>query len=181
VIDTATHTVSGAGSRDEGLATVWAAAGVAVLSGALLIALHLGTAIAARHQAEAAADLSALAAAGVAVEGTAAACARAADIASAMGGRVVFCALAGWDALVSVEVPVSIGLPGRDRASGRARAGPVPDPLPVRAPPPVTRGMSRSGSVDRRQRRVTGDPGRRTETHSGAATPNPAFRVIQTG
>ncbi|MCY7340976.1 MAG: hypothetical protein LH603_03730, partial [Pseudonocardia sp.] len=78
MIDTATHTVSGAGSRDEGLATVWAAAGVAVLSGALLIALHLGTAIAARPQAAAAAARSALAAPRVAGEGPAAAFAPAA-------------------------------------------------------------------------------------------------------
>lgn len=116
--------------RDAGLATVWAAAGVAVLMGALLVGLHLGAAIVARHRAEAAADLAALAAAGLGARGAPAACARAEDIASRMSGRISRCELSGWDAVVEVEIPVPGGLPGAGVATGRARAGPAPDLSP---------------------------------------------------
>ncbi|MGI9000276.1 MAG: Rv3654c family TadE-like protein [Pseudonocardia sp.] len=120
---------------DDGIATVWAAAGVAIIMGALLVGLYLGGAIAARHRAEAAADLAALAAAGLAVQGRDAACDRAGDIARAMGGEVTSCQLSGWDALVQVRVAVPMALVGADAALGRARAGPADtDPLP---PPPA--------------------------------------------
>ena len=125
-------------THDRGSATVWAATGVAVIMIVFLVGLHLGAAVIARHRAEAAADLAALAAAGLAVEGTEAACARADEIAGAMGGTVTDCRLAGWDALVEVRVPISIAFPGIDAAAGRARAGPVPttdDSVP--APPVV--------------------------------------------
>jgi secretion/DNA translocation related TadE-like protein len=118
---------------DRGIATVWAATAIAVLMTILMIALHLGTVVLARHRAEAAADLAALAAAAVAVQGADPACARAAEIATAMGGEVTTCGLAGWDALVEVGVPVPLALPGLGTATGRARAGPVPPPV-VEAP-----------------------------------------------
>jgi secretion/DNA translocation related TadE-like protein len=122
------------GPRDEGLATVWAAAAVAVLVAALMIGLHLGAALTARHRAEAAADLSALAAAQLAAQGTASACDKATTIAAAMGAAVQRCLLADWDALVEVTVPVTMALPGADTATGRARAGPVTDtPAPEHA------------------------------------------------
>jgi secretion/DNA translocation related TadE-like protein len=123
--------------RDRGSATVWAAAGVSVIMIALLVGLHLGAAVIARHQAEAAADLAALAAAGVAVEGAPAACGRAVEVAAAMGGRVTSCRLAGWDALVAVRVPIPVALPGIDGAEGRARAGPVTSADPSQPAPPV--------------------------------------------
>lgn len=124
--------------RDRGIATVWAAAGVALLTAALVVGLHLGAAIAARHQAEAAADLAALAAAGRAALGTPAACARAVTIAIAMGGRVTHCELAGWDALVEVQTPMTVAVPGHDTATGRARAGPGgPAKPPADTTPPT--------------------------------------------
>ncbi|MHA6628272.1 Rv3654c family TadE-like protein [Pseudonocardia sichuanensis] len=116
--------------HDRGIATVWAAAGIAVLMTVMVLALHLGAAVHARHRAEAAADLAALAAAGMAVQGSAPACARAAEIATAMGATVTTCGLAGWDALVEVGVPVPLALPGLGTATGRARAGPVDGPTP---------------------------------------------------
>ena len=125
-------------THDRGSATVWAATGVAVIMIVFLVGLHLGAAVIARHRAEATADLAALAAAVLAVEGTEAACARADEVAGAMGGTVADCRLAGWDALVEVRVPISIAFPGIDAAAGRARAGPVPttdDSVP--APPVV--------------------------------------------
>lgn len=112
-------------SCDAGIATVWAAAGIAVVMTAVLLGLQLGTAVAARHRAEAAADLAALAAAGHSVHGAEAACRRADEIAAAMGGEITACELAGWDVLVEVQVPVPVALPGTSRATGRARAGPV--------------------------------------------------------
>ena len=61
----------------EGLAVLFALGVVAVLLGMLLIGIELGAAVAARHRAEAAADLGALAAAGHAVHGEGPACGRA--------------------------------------------------------------------------------------------------------
>ena len=112
--------------RDDGVATVWAAIAVAVLTSVLVAGLHLGAAIHARHRAESAADLAALAAARQAVRGEATACHAAATIASAAGGRVTRCLLVGWDALVEVRVPVAMALPGLDAALGQAMAGPEP-------------------------------------------------------
>jgi secretion/DNA translocation related TadE-like protein len=111
--------------HDRGSATVWAVAGVAVIMTVFLVGLHLGSAVIARHRAEAAADLAALAAAGVAVEGAEASCDRAGEVAAAMGGTITSCRLVGWDALVEVRVPTEVALPGIDGAAGRARAGPV--------------------------------------------------------
>lgn len=110
---------------DAGLATVWAAGAVAVLVGAVMIGLHIGAAILARHRAESAADLAALAAARLAAEGTERACRRADEIAAATGTRVVFCRLSGWEALIEVEAPVGLSLVGASTATGRARAGPA--------------------------------------------------------
>jgi secretion/DNA translocation related TadE-like protein len=109
---------------DEGVATVWAAMAVAVMMIVLVASLHLGAAILARHRAESAADLAALAAARQAVRGEAAACREAASVAGAAGGTVTRCLLAGWDALVEVRMPVAVALPGLDSAVGQAMAGP---------------------------------------------------------
>jgi secretion/DNA translocation related TadE-like protein len=118
-------------SHDGGSATVWAAAGVAVIITVFVVGLHLGAAVIARHRAESAADLAALAAAGLAVEGQEAACRRAGEVAAAMGGTVASCRLVGWDALVEARVPVAVTAPGLgiDTAAGRARAGPPPRDL----------------------------------------------------
>lgn len=122
---------------DRGSATVWAAIGISVITTVLLVGLHLGSAVVARHRAEAAADLAALAAAAVAVEGADAACRRAAQLAAAGGGTVTSCLLDGWDVVVEVDVGVPIAVPGLDRATGQARAGPIPEPdVAPPAPPP---------------------------------------------
>jgi secretion/DNA translocation related TadE-like protein len=113
-------------SSDNGVATVWAAAAVAVLTTVLAACLHLGAALLARHRAESAADLAALAAAREAARGETAACRRAAPIAAAAEAVMVRCRLVGWSALVEVRVPVPIPLPGLDTASGQAMAGPDP-------------------------------------------------------
>jgi secretion/DNA translocation related TadE-like protein len=125
---------------DDGVATVWAAAGTAVIMAALLVALHLGAAVVARHQAESAADLAALAAAGAAYLGDDAACARAEEIASAMHATVRSCSVSGWEVLLEARVAVPLTFPGATpEATGRARAAPVTEvggshavPLPRR-------------------------------------------------
>lgn len=144
----------GAGGFDAGLATVWAAAGVAVVVGLLVIALDLGAAIAGRHRAEAAADLAALAAAGHATLGVGPACERAQAIAVRMGGRVTHCELSGWVALVEVEVPLRPAVIVDRSAHGRARAGPA-DPAPgeagaeVAPPSPLVTPLMTSGRPSR--------------------------------
>jgi secretion/DNA translocation related TadE-like protein len=122
-------------AHDEGIATVWAATGAAVIMAALLLGLHLGAAVAARHRAEAAADLAALAAAGQAVHGAGIACRRAEVIAQQMGGEIIRCLLFGWDALIEVHVPVPLALASTE-AVGRARAGPM-ESEPPSAPSPT--------------------------------------------
>lgn len=129
-------------ASDAGMATVWAAVGIAVIMAALLVGLHLGAAVVARHRAEAAADLAALAAAGATVLGAESACTRAEAIAAAMHATVRSCSVAGWEVLVEVRVAVPLTLPGvTPEAPGRARAGPVtevpagepaPEPMPAR-------------------------------------------------
>jgi secretion/DNA translocation related TadE-like protein len=87
--------------------------------------LDLGAAVDARHRAEAAADLAALAAAGQVARNGREACDRAADVAVETGGRVVLCRLQDRDALVEVEVSVHLAMAGTAAVRGRARAGPA--------------------------------------------------------
>jgi secretion/DNA translocation related TadE-like protein len=120
------------GTDDRGVATVWAAIGMAVLMVSVLFGLYLGSAVVARHRAAAAADLAALAAATESVLGDGPACSRAARITGAMGADLTGCALDGWDVRVQVRVPIGLPLPagGPTLAVARAAAGPVTDPPP---------------------------------------------------
>jgi secretion/DNA translocation related TadE-like protein len=79
----------------------------------------------ARQRAAAVADLAALAAAQRALDGPAAACARAAQLAAADGARLLRCTLTGDVATVVAQVtpPGPIGRIGS--ATARARAGPA--------------------------------------------------------
>jgi secretion/DNA translocation related TadE-like protein len=127
---------------DRGVATVWASSAVAVLIGVLAAALDLAGVVAGRHRAEAAADLAALAAVGAAPRGTAAACGRAADVASRTGGRLVLCRLQGWEAIVEVEATLRLSLVGTATVRGRARAGPGSTDAGERSTP-----MERTGAI----------------------------------
>lgn len=123
------------GARDAGVATVWAAVGVTVIVGLLVLVLQFGGAVVSRHRAEAAADLGALAAASHAVHGRDTACARAARVIDRMRGRMTACVLSGWEAFVQVEVDLPVAVGGVRVAAGRARAGPVaPDEVVVTTP-----------------------------------------------
>jgi secretion/DNA translocation related TadE-like protein len=112
-------------SNDAGGATVWVLA-----AGLLTVLVALGSAAAgagvvARHRAQSAADLAALAAAARAAEGEEAACGRADEIATVNGAHLVACRLEGFDVTVTAEVtPAGVAaFAGSARAS--ARAGPA--------------------------------------------------------
>jgi secretion/DNA translocation related TadE-like protein len=82
---------------------------------------YLGSVVVARHRAQAAADLAALAAAARLPSGVAAACARATLVAREMRVDDAQCGVHALDVVVSVEVAVAFA--GTARAA--ARAGPV--------------------------------------------------------
>ncbi len=102
-----------------------ALSGVLALIGTATVLV--GAAVVARHRADAAADLTALAVAGRAVLGDPEACATGSSVARANRAELVRCTV-GPDAVVAVEVavPVRLGPVGVTRAVGHARAGPVP-------------------------------------------------------
>ena len=87
--------------------------------------LYLGSAVTARHRAQAAADLAALAAAGGLAHGAQAACAHAVAVAEAMSASVATCSVQELDVVVAVEVNVALGRLGVGTARVVARAGPV--------------------------------------------------------
>ncbi|RBI99534.1 helicase [Micromonospora provocatoris] len=112
-------------SADRGGATVCllAVGLVFVLVG--VFGAALGAARCARHQARNAADFGALAGAGQVLDGADAACARAADLVSANGGRMTGCRADGPDLIVTAQVRVA-PLPGLTRdATATSRAGPA--------------------------------------------------------
>lgn len=110
---------------ERGVATVMvlSLAAVLVLFGA--VASALAAVAVARQRAASAADLSALAAAAVTLEGPEVACDRARRLASRTGARVSSCSVEGDVVRVVAEVrpPGAIGRLGT--ASAQARAGPV--------------------------------------------------------
>ena len=108
---------------DRGSASVCSLAVGLVLLGAGLAGAMVGAAHVARHQAQSAADLGALAGAGRAWAGPAAACDRAAEIVTANQARLSGCWVDGLDVTVTVEVTPAAGLQGV--ATAWARAGPL--------------------------------------------------------
>lgn len=110
---------------DQGVATVWAAGAIAVLVSAAVFGLYLGEAIVARHHAESAADLAALAGAAQAVAGEQYACTRARRVTDRMRVQLASCRLRDWDVLVEVSAQPPGWLGSLGAATGRARAGPT--------------------------------------------------------
>ena len=109
--------------EDTGAATVLAAALVAVVVAITLGGVWVGGAAVARHRAQAAADLAAIAAAGRLPLGPDAACAQARTIAAAMGAAVSGCDIQNLDVVVAVTVRPGGRITGEARAA--ARAGPA--------------------------------------------------------
>jgi secretion/DNA translocation related TadE-like protein len=93
---------------------------VAVLLCVMGAGAYLGSVVVARHRAQAAADLAALAAAARLPSGAEAACARATEVARAMHTDDAGCAVDDLDVVVTVRVVVF-----GTAASAAARAGPV--------------------------------------------------------
>jgi secretion/DNA translocation related TadE-like protein len=89
---------------------------MAVLLAVTVGGVYLGSAVVARHRAQAAADLAALAAAARLPAGAESACGEASVIADAMEADVTDCVVDELDLVITVQV-------GRARAA--ARAGPV--------------------------------------------------------
>lgn len=104
---------------------MWTAGGVAAVIVVTSGLLWFASAVVARHQAESAADLAALAAAATAVAGEGVACGEARWVAEEMGVDLRSCSLKGWDARVEVAAAPS-GVAARfGSAVAKARAGPV--------------------------------------------------------
>jgi secretion/DNA translocation related TadE-like protein len=121
--------VIGTQCEDErGSATVLAAAMLVVLVVVCLGGVAVGSAVIARHRAQAAADLGALAAAGRLALGADAACAWATSVAQRMGGSVASCVVEDLDVVVSVDVAAELGRWGVGTARAAARAGPMDSP-----------------------------------------------------
>lgn len=111
---------------ERGSAGVW----VLALSGVLLLAgtasVLAGMAIIGRHEAGAAADLAALAAASQSLSGAEAACGLAAEIARANEAQLQACDLTGDGvSAVTVTVTIAFGSLGLGVARADARAGPA--------------------------------------------------------
>ncbi len=109
-----------AGRPEAGSATVFVAVAGSVLLVLSVVGVQLGAAMVARHRAESAADLGALAGASQILAGAEVACQRATVIAGLGGARLDSCVQEGLDLLVVVSVPTGF-LGGR--ATARARAG----------------------------------------------------------
>jgi secretion/DNA translocation related TadE-like protein len=83
--------------------------------------VYVGAAVVARHRAQAAADLAALAAAARLTAGHESACAQAITVNRAMGVNQIGCTVEELDVVIAVEAPVAMW--GAARAA--ARAGPI--------------------------------------------------------
>jgi secretion/DNA translocation related TadE-like protein len=115
---------------DRGSASLWVlGVGLTVLLFAGAVAAA-GSVLVAKHRAQTAADLGALAGAVRAAEGPDVACARARQIIEGNGASLVECRVDGLDVVIGVDVePAGVGRaigPARARArAGPARAAPV--------------------------------------------------------
>lgn len=108
---------------DSGVATVLAALMVAMLITVTMGGVLIGSAVVARHRAQSAADLAALAAAARITGGPVSACRQAEAVAGAMHATVRRCDIDQLDVIVTVAVAMN-GRIGSE-ASAAARAGPA--------------------------------------------------------
>jgi secretion/DNA translocation related TadE-like protein len=110
---------------DRGSATVLAVAMMAVLLAITIGGVYVGSAVIARHRAQATADLAALAAAVHLADGADSACTQASALARAMGTAVAHCVVEHLDVVVTVDTPLAFGRLGIGPARATARAGPA--------------------------------------------------------
>ncbi|MFI6742140.1 Rv3654c family TadE-like protein [Nonomuraea sp. NPDC050451] len=111
--------------KEKGSATLWGVAFMGLLMAVATAFATLGSVRVARHRVNSAADLSALAAAKLAIINPEAACARAATLASQNGVKLTQCKIT--DEIADVWTSLSISLPilGPRTLTARSRAGPV--------------------------------------------------------
>jgi secretion/DNA translocation related TadE-like protein len=93
---------------------------LAVTSAAVVV----GAAVIARHRAQSAADLAALAAAGRLAAGQGTACGWAVSVAERMDASVTSCTVTALDVVVTIDVDAVLGRWGLGAAHAAARAGP---------------------------------------------------------
>ncbi|MFE1596890.1 Rv3654c family TadE-like protein [Nocardia sp. NPDC058705] len=110
---------------DAGGATVFVCVVLAALICFTVVVSQVGAVVVARHRAQTAADLGALAAAVMLAEGSEVGCAEASEVARRMGVKARRCAVAQWDVVVDVEANVTAGVFGMRTVRASARAGPV--------------------------------------------------------
>ena len=110
---------------ERGSASLVAVAMMAVLLAIATGGVYVGSAVIARHRAQAAADLAALAAAVHLADGTGAACTQASALARAMRTALTQCVVEDLDVIVTVDAPLPFGRLGVGLARATARAGPV--------------------------------------------------------
>ncbi|WP_342742893.1 Rv3654c family TadE-like protein [Streptosporangium canum] len=112
--------------RDRGAVTIWVAGLMALVFAVTATIVFAGTARVARHRAQSAADLSALAAARLAFAAPERGCAEASSLAEGNGAMITRCFIDG-DGIADVQVAVGLSLPvlGDRTIMANARAGPV--------------------------------------------------------
>lgn len=122
--------MTGSPMDDRGAGTVFAAFALLALLLVAAAGIEVGGAVTARHRAQSAADLAALAAAGEVAHGGDG-CVTARAWAERNGGRLENCVVEGSDVEIRVAVPLPLGLPlesaGLGPAIAAARAGPAPE------------------------------------------------------
>lgn len=112
-------------SDEGGAASITAVAALAVLIAVTAGLAHVGSAVVARHRAQAAADLAALAAATSIATGAESACGQAILVARAMDTSLTDCAVDGLEVVVHVDAVLGLGGWRFGPAHAAARAGPV--------------------------------------------------------
>ncbi|MEU4533731.1 Rv3654c family TadE-like protein [Streptosporangium sp. NPDC023825] len=113
-------------NAQRGSATIWTVGLMALVFAVAAAVVFAGAARVARHRAQSAADLSALAAARLAFADPGRSCGRASSLAADNGARVTRCSLSdGGVADIEVTMEVSLPLKGPVAITARARAGPV--------------------------------------------------------
>ncbi|MFI2231978.1 Rv3654c family TadE-like protein [Nocardia testacea] len=110
---------------EKGSATVAACLAAVGLIVVTVLVVQFGGVVVARHRAQSAADLAALAAAGELWNGAEAGCAAAEALGRRMAAHVARCEIDGWDAVISIEEKVPLGPFGTRSIRAVARAGPV--------------------------------------------------------
>ncbi|SDQ74180.1 Rv3654c family TadE-like protein [Thermostaphylospora chromogena] len=136
-------------SAERGSATVWAVALMALLMAVAVVFTYAGMARVARHRAQSAADLSALAAARLAVEGEERACSAARSLARMNRSALDHCSVR--ESVAEVEVTVRFAPPvvPERLIHARARAGPVEGAITFAPPSGASPPPSGSGTAPR--------------------------------